>query len=242
MCSRVACEETARPSIITKGDKCDCPTAATDTENVAFKTGEQIPPIGRLPTYLGGTISWVNGHFPTASTFLSTYSTTTTTPPVLTTEGSLVTPPSNSNLSTGAIVGIIVGSVLGAVLIFGVLSGVWIILRRRSSKGNTETNNPGGTTSDTSGLSDKGPSQSAQSTRAELEGWSSPSELPGNTLLQQPLASHPVLSTTTTLNFQHQALSTNTAQGSYQGQCQEENPGQEPQSHYGRGEIYELPA
>lgn len=160
---RVACKEEGKPDTIRVGDRCECPTA-TESITAAFTAAPVIPNVGKLPMTLGGRIEWENGHFPTSrpaasttsiegefttsaptstSTFSSTTSTTASNTSLPTTTQSPTSSPSDSgrHLSTGAKAGIGIVSVFGAMLLFGALSALWMIWRRRLTKKNVSDQN-----------------------------------------------------------------------------------------------------
>lgn len=168
---RMACEETEMPTTITKGDQCTCPPAS-ETMTVAFSAPPRLENIANLPATSGGTLEWWPGHFPTANPMRTTFSSASET----TDSSSTVTPspslpltsaptnnpvPQGSNLSEAAEAGIGIGSAVGAILLFGALSALWMVFRRRRNDKNTTNSNPetGPTT---------GPEQNDKSSPAEL--------------------------------------------------------------------------
>ncbi|AEO67135.1 25532c19-ae96-483e-956b-f0ce22bfc609 [Thermothielavioides terrestris] len=151
----VACEETAKPYTITVGDPCTCPSAS-ETMTVAFSAPSQIAAIGSLPSRSGGTIEWEPGHFPTASlrTSSSSSSLSSTHPSAASTLASATsssvlpttttasasdnpTPSLGHSLSDGAKAGIGAGAAVGGILLFGALSALWVVFRRRRNDKNT---------------------------------------------------------------------------------------------------------
>ncbi len=142
---RVACFESKSPVTVTKGEPCTCPPA-TETEYVAFSAPPVIPAVALLPTTYGGLIEWQAGHLPTANpttsltatrqsdsiTATSSGSTSTTTS--LLPEQTSTTPSPTRGLSTGAKAGIGIGAIVGAFLLFGALSAVWMVMRRRRNE------------------------------------------------------------------------------------------------------------
>ncbi|KAK4158069.1 hypothetical protein C8A00DRAFT_28967 [Chaetomidium leptoderma] len=153
----MACEETAKPLTITKGDQCTCPPES-ETMTVAFSAPSVIAAIGILPTASGGTIEWQPGHLPTeesrpttssssaSETTDSEYSpstiasSTNLTLPSPTDTQTNSSPSQNHNLSDGAKAGIGIGSAVGAILLFGALSAFWLVIRRRRNDKNTPSN------------------------------------------------------------------------------------------------------
>ena len=149
---RVACFEFKSPVTVTKGEPCTCPPA-TETDYVAFSAPPVIPAVALLPTTYGGLIEWQAGHFPTADpaasstttrqsdsvTATSTSTGSTSTATSLLPEQTSTVPPPTRGLSDGVKAGIGIGAVVGAILLFGALSAVWMVMRRRRNEQANDT-------------------------------------------------------------------------------------------------------
>ncbi|KAL2129179.1 hypothetical protein VTI74DRAFT_8107 [Chaetomium olivicolor] len=176
----VACEESAKPTTITKGDECTCPP---DNEmTVAFSAPPQITAIASLPARSGGTIEWQGGHLPTGEptpkTFQPTFSSST---PSSSTSGSGFTlaPPSSTaisdsphqdqGMSNGLKAGIGIGAAAGAMLLLGALSAFWMVFRRRRN--------------------DKSTPSSPEAGQAEMP---SPVAVPAHALAELPMGPWPI--------------------------------------------------
>jgi len=171
----VPCEETARPTTITKGDQCTC-ASESGSITAAFSAASVIPPVASLPNHLGGTLEWQEGHVPTDKPSSSSTSTTSETTEssftTVTSSSGLTFPPPTStpsnkspsqsdNLSDGAKAGIGIGAGVGAILLLGALSALWVVVRRRKNNNNDTPFNPEtGQTTTGSGQSDKAPGSS----------------------------------------------------------------------------------
>ncbi|KAL2139719.1 hypothetical protein VTI28DRAFT_4757 [Corynascus sepedonium] len=152
----VACEETAKPSTISTGDDCTC-NPDVEARTAAFIDGSIIGSIAILPTISGGRIEWLPGHLPTAiPTSMSTSSVikSTSTP-----ESTLAPSPTHlvptstpfndsdsshhypTHLTIGMKVGIGIGCAIGVILLFGALSAVWVVLRRRRGRDDANDSN-----------------------------------------------------------------------------------------------------
>ncbi|KAK4041407.1 hypothetical protein C8A01DRAFT_45466 [Parachaetomium inaequale] len=203
----VVCEERSRPATITKPDQCTCPPDESMT--VAFTEASVIPGMGLLPTTSGGTIEWQPGYLPTAvpsrsSSSSSAESETTTTDPTSPATSSptlaLSTPtfpPSNNStpgngLSDAAKAGIGTGAAVGAILLFGALSALWVVLRRRRNDKNSlknSNNDPSSPETETGPgpvvllpqtQSDKYPPGPAEMPTPDVPPWPAFTELPGS--------------------------------------------------------------
>ncbi|KAH6635627.1 hypothetical protein B0J18DRAFT_419338 [Chaetomium sp. MPI-SDFR-AT-0129] len=149
----VACEEEGHPATVRRGDNCTCPSPGSGT--IAFTEGVPIPSIAVMPATSGGSLEWFPGHLPTATlTSSGSHSRTTShaSSKVPSTVGALPEPTSTNNdttnddswdgYSTGAKAGIGIGSAIGVILLFGALSALWMIFRRRrNAKNNDQENN-----------------------------------------------------------------------------------------------------
>lgn len=135
-----------------EGDKCECPSPGSGT--VAFTEGVPIPSIAVMPATSGGSLEWFPGHLPTATPTSSTsHSRTTSHAPskASSTDGAHSEPTSTGNdaanndswdsYSTGTKVGIGIGSAIGAILLFGALSALWMVFRRRRNGQNNDQEN-----------------------------------------------------------------------------------------------------